>query len=155
LAEPADASVSAGGHIRGLERAICQAAAVVSTLPGGENISPARLHTLGATMVVAGGPPGGISYSHPAESAPPCGTSVSVRIPRRTAVMKALNSLRVVAGVFVASALLASIACSSGGVAAEAQPQPSPTPRHEGDTMKDYTKPSDKELKERLTPDQY
>jgi len=68
--------------------------------------------------------------------------------------MTALNSLRIVASIFVVTVLFACAACSGGGVAAAGQPAGAP-PRWEGDAMKDYTKPSDDELKKRLTPDQY
>ena len=69
--------------------------------------------------------------------------------------MMALNSFRAVAGILVASALLASTACSSGGVVAAGRQPESVPPRWEGDSMKHYVKPSDEELKKRLTPDQY
>jgi peptide-methionine (R)-S-oxide reductase len=51
-------------------------------------------------------------------------------------------------------ALIAVAACARSGEAAGPQVD-DPAPRWEGDAMKNYTKPSDDELKKRLTQDQY
>ncbi len=76
--------------------------------------------------------------------------------------MTLLKPSRVVAPVALAAALFICTACARGGEAAGAQagaPAPStaeqPSPHWEGGDMKAYVKPSEEELKKRLTPLQY
>jgi len=63
--------------------------------------------------------------------------------------MNALNRCRAAVPVLVA---VAGLACGAGGVATGASEAPA---RNEGRDMTTYTKPSDAELKKRLTPEQY
>src|SRR6266699_556781 len=81
-----------------------------------------------------------------------------VHNPGDTVPMTVSKSRPLAAAVMAAAALLALAACARNGEAAgtsTASTAIRPAPRWEGGDMTTYAKPSDEELKKRLTPQQY
>src|SRR6266704_1032630 len=74
--------------------------------------------------------------------------------PWKMVVMMGARSRRNLIPAMLGVALLALAACARSGEAAGPQAVV-PAPRWEGDAMKTFAKPSDEEIRKRLTPEQY
>src|SRR5437773_12307967 len=74
--------------------------------------------------------------------------------PWKMVVMMGARSRRNLIPAMLGVALLALAACARSGEAAGPQAV-APAPRWEGDAMKTFAKPSDEEIRKRLTPEQY
>src|SRR6266705_1569315 len=79
---------------------------------------------------------------------------MDVQNPGETAIMMHSKRCRILIPTVLGVALLALAACAQSGEAAGPQAA-AEAPRWEGDTMKTYAKPSDEEIRKRLTSEQY